>query len=85
VAAALSSPRCGHLFERNATMSGNWIAGAVKGGKGNLHRALHVPQGDIIPESKINKASHADNPKLAKEARLAKTLEHLHRRHGGEV
>jgi hypothetical protein len=64
-------------------MSGNWIAGAVKN-KGGLHRSLGVPEGQIIPQSKINKATHADNPRVAKEARLAKTLEHFHKRHGGE-
>jgi hypothetical protein len=65
-------------------MSGNWIQGAIKH-KGSLHRALHVPEGDIIPKSKINKASHSDNPSLAKKARLAQTLSHLHKRHGGCV
>ena len=65
-------------------MSGNWIAHAVKN-KGGLHRSLHVPQGDIIPKSKIMKAEHADNPKVAKQARLAETLSHLHKCHGGSV
>lgn len=65
-------------------MSGNWIAGAIKPeNKGSLHRSLHVPDSQIIPQSKINKAEHSDNPSLAKKARLAKTLEHLHKRHKG--
>jgi hypothetical protein len=63
-------------------MSGNWIAGAVRH-KGALHSELHVPQGDIIPKSKIMKASHSDNPTLAKRARLAETLSHLNKRHSG--
>jgi len=63
----------------------DWIKGATEGGKGNLHRSLHVPDGEIIPKSKINKAEHAENPRVAKEARLAKTLEMLHRKCGGSV
>ena len=67
-------------------MSGNWIAGAVKGGKGSLHRALGVNQDKIIPQSKIMKAEHAENPALAKKARLAETLEHFKKRcSGGSV
>ena len=66
-------------------MSGNWIAGAVGAHPGALHKALKVPEGEIIPKSKINKAEHGDNPKVAKEARLAKTLSHLRRRHGEGV
>lgn len=65
-------------------MSGHWIAGAVKH-PGALHRALGVPQGDVIPKMKIAKAAHSDNPLLAKRARLAETLSHLNRRHGGKV
>lgn len=52
---------------------GNWIAGATKN-KGALHRALHVPEGEKIPAKKIAKAAHSDNPRLAKQAGLAKTL-----------
>lgn len=66
-------------------MSGNWIKGAIKH-PGSLHRALHVPQDKIIPQAKIMKATHADNPSLAKKARLAETLEHLNKRcNGGRV
>ena len=65
-------------------MSGHWIAGATAN-KGGLHRALKVPQGDIIPKAKINKAEHSDNPSLAKKARLAETLSHLSRRHGDKA
>ena len=61
-----------------------WIQAATAN-KGGLHRSLHVPQGNPIPKSKVMKAAHADNPKVAKQARLAETLSHLHRKHGGEV
>jgi len=56
----------------------NWIAGAIKR-PGALHRALHVPLEQKIPEGKINAAEHSKNPRLAKEARLAKTLESFHK------
>lgn len=63
-----------------------WIHNAIqKKHKGALHRALHVPSGDVIPKSKVMKAEHANNPKVAKEARLAETLSHLHLCHGGRV
>lgn len=55
---------------------GKWIQGAIKR-PGALHRALHVPEGEKIPKSKIEKASHSDNERLAREARLAETLSHL--------
>lgn len=54
-----------------------WIAGAVKH-PGSLHRSLGVPQGEKIPEKKLAKAEHSDNPTLAKRARLAETLKSLH-------
>lgn len=62
---------------------GNWIKPAVRKDPGYLHRATHTPQGEIIPQSKIMKAEHADNPHKARAARLAETLEHLHKRHSG--
>ena len=59
----------------------NWIAGAVGKHKGALHRALHVPEGQKIPASKIAKAASAGG-KLGKQARLAETLKGLHKKHG---
>jgi hypothetical protein len=55
-----------------AKSKGNWIAGATKN-KGALHKNLGVPQGEKIPEAKINKAEKMGG-KIGKEARLAKTL-----------
>lgn len=63
---------------------GKWIQGAIKH-KGALHKALHVPEGEKIPEKKLEKAAHSDNPKLAKRANLAKTLKRMHRADGGLV
>jgi len=55
----------------------DFIAGAIKH-PGALHRELHVPQGEKIPARKMAKAEHSDNPTLARRARLAETLKHLH-------
>ena len=60
-----------------AKKGGNWIAAATPpSSKGALHRNLGVPQGQKIPKAKIKKAA-AGNGKVAKEARLAETLEGL--------
>lgn len=65
-------------------MAENWIKGAIKH-KGALHKSLGVPAGEKIPASKLSKAAHSDDPKLAKRANLAMTLKKLHKRHGGDV
>lgn len=62
----------------------NWIKDAVKH-PGSLHKALHVPESKNIPSGKLEKATHSENPTLAKKANLAKTLKTLHRKCGGNV
>jgi len=57
--------------------SAKWIQGAIKH-PGALHKQLHVPAGEKIPAKKLEKASHSENPTLAKRARLAQTLKKLH-------
>lgn len=57
-------------------MANKWIQKAIKH-PGALHKELHVPMGKKIPQSKITKALKSNNPKLAKRARLAKTLSGL--------
>jgi hypothetical protein len=52
---------------------GGWIAKATEN-KGALHRKLHVPEGEKIPEKKLAKAEHSKNSTERKEANLAKTL-----------
>lgn len=54
-------------------MAKKWIQGAIKH-KGALHRDLGVPQGKKIPASKLKKAEHSKNSKVAKRAHLAQTL-----------
>lgn len=56
----------------------HWIAGAIKH-PGALHKELHVPQGQKIPEKKLEKAEHSSNPTLRKRANLAKTLKGMHK------
>jgi|GEM_PF-932633 len=55
---------------------GNWIADATKN-KGGLHRSLGVPEGEKISEKKLKKAEKSDDPKVAKQAKLAETLKGL--------
>lgn len=62
-------------------MAEKWIQKAIpESHRGRLHRALHIPEGEKIPEKKIEKASHSSNERLAREARLAETLKHMHKR-----
>ena len=56
----------------------HWIQGAIKH-PGALRKALGVPKGKKIPESKLKKAEHSKNPKLRKRAVLAETLKHMHK------
>lgn len=53
--------------------SKKWIKGATKN-KGALHHALKVPEGEKIPAAKLATATNSDDPKVRKEAALAKTL-----------
>ena len=65
-------------------MSEKWIQKAISH-PGALRKSLHVKEGEKIPAKKLEKATHSDNPTLAKRARLAETLSKLHKRHGGDV
>ncbi len=57
----------------------NWIAKATAKHKGALRKELGAKKGKPIAEKKLNKASHSDNPTLAKRANLAKTLRGIRR------
>lgn len=59
----------------------NWIQGAIKH-PGALHKALHVKEGEKIPESKLKAAEHSKNPKTRKRAQLAETLKKMHHKGG---
>lgn len=68
-------------------MADKWIQKATAKNKGSLRRALGVKEGDTIPASKVNKAikkgakddATVTEQKLAKKARLAKTLKNLNK------
>ena len=58
----------------------DWIQGAINPAhKGLLHRELHVPQGQKIPQSKLTAAEHSKNPKERARARLAEELKRFHK------
>ena len=66
--------------------SEKWIQKAVNPKtKGNLHKALHVPQGETIPKDKIAKATHSKNPKLRHMAQFAKNVAKEGEEQGGDV
>lgn len=56
----------------------HWIQGAIKR-PGALHRALNVPEGEKIPEKKIEKAEHSSDERVRREANLAMTLKSFRR------
>jgi hypothetical protein len=63
------------LNESKVAESEKWIQKAVDPAhKGNLHKALHVAQGEKIPKAKIEKATHSKNPKLRHMAQFAKNV-----------
>ena len=52
-----------------------WIQKATKPStKGDLHKALHVAQGEKIPKGKIEKATHSKNAHLRHMAQFAKNV-----------
>jgi len=64
-------PAAKQLNER----SEKWIQKAVDPShKGDLHKALHVPQGEKIPKAKINKATHSKDAHLRHMAQFAKNV-----------
>lgn len=58
-------------------MAKNFIQKAIKH-PGALHKEMGVPMGKKIPQAKLEKAAHAGG-KLGQRARLAETLEKMHR------
>lgn len=54
----------------------HWIKSAIKH-PGALHKELHVAEGKKIPAKKMKKALHSSNPRIARQANLARTLSGL--------
>ena len=65
-----------HTDSENVEEDKHWIAGAIKH-PGALHKELGVPEGEKIPQSKLNAAAKKGG-KEGERARLAKTLEKMH-------
>lgn len=57
-------------------MGDKWIAGAIKK-PGALHREMGIPEGESIPEGKLDAAADKGGT-LGKRANLALTLKGLH-------
>lgn len=51
----------------------HWMGKAFGKHPGRLHRRLHVPEGEKIPESKLESAEKSSDPSLRKEVALAET------------
>jgi hypothetical protein len=45
--------------------------------KGGLHRALHIPEDETIPEERLEKAKNSSNSHVAHMAHMAETMEHF--------
>lgn len=59
-------------------MAEKWIQGAVKR-PGELHRDLGIPQGQPIPEARLQEALHSSNPKVRQRANFARNVRRLGR------
>ena len=60
-------------MQKKKSTKRKWMSKAFGKNPGKLHRELHVPEGEKIPEAKLQKAEHSDDPTLRKEAALAET------------
>jgi len=47
--------------------------------KGGLHRALGIPEGEKIPEAKVEAATHSKNEHVRHMANFAQTLKGFHK------
>lgn len=53
-----------------------------KSHKGLLHKDLGVPQGEPIPESKLEAAEHSSDPAVRKRAQFAENAKHFKHKKG---
>jgi hypothetical protein len=60
-------------------MAEKFIQQAIKK-PGALRKALHVKEGENIPEEKLKKAEHSKNPTMRKRAQFAETLRKLRKK-----
>lgn len=68
--------------KKKAPAKKKWMKSAFAKHPGKLHEKLHVPEGEKIPKSKLDKAAHSSDTQLKREAVLAKTAKRYagHRR-----
>ena len=57
--------------------AGQWVQKAFANNKGALHRTLGIKPGEKIPEAKLEKAEHSQNPTTRKRAQLAENARHF--------
>jgi hypothetical protein len=48
--------------------------------KGGLHRALGIPEGQTIPQDRLEEAKNSKNPHVREMANLAHTMEGWHKK-----
>lgn len=63
----------------NGARKNEWIQGSIKK-PGALHKALHIREGEKIPEEDLQKAEQSKSPLMRKRAHLADTLKGMHNR-----
>jgi hypothetical protein len=63
-------------LDRKRGGAAKWVQGAIKR-PGALHESLGVPEGEKIPDAKLEKAEKSSNPTLRKRAVLAETMKHF--------
>lgn len=49
---------------------------------GKLHHELHIPEGEKIPQSRLQSAMHSSNREVRNDAIRAHTMEGWHHPHG---
>lgn len=68
-----------HHHYKSGGSAKKWIQGAISH-PGALRKELHVKKGHDIPEAKLEKAAHSQDPLLKKRAILAETLRGFHKK-----
>jgi len=61
-------------------MADHWMQSAFGKNPGALHRQLNVPEGQPIPQAKLDKASHSSDPTTRKRVALAEVGKKISRR-----
>lgn len=73
---------CSNAKEAKTADKKHWIQDAVKR-PGQLHRDLGVPEGEKIPEEKLEEAENSDDPKERERAQFAENMKGLNKKKKG--